>query len=479
MRAYNTSIVGRYGACKLLQRCVDSDKAEFIAMGGRRRVGKTYLIKRFFDDNFDFYTSGICDISNEEQLVNFVMKLQEFSGRVFPQPKNWFEAFNLLKQYLSGIRKKRIIVFIDELPWHDAPKSNFTKALESFWNTWGADQPRLKLIVCGSSTTWMVNKLLGNRGGLHNRVTRRIFLHPFTLGETEQYLDSRHFNWDRKHIVNCYMALGGTPYYLSLLQKDLSLEQNIDKLFYGENPELKMEYEFLFRSLFSDSVSHKRVVELLSTKMAGMSRGEIVESLNITDNGGLTEVLSNLEKCDFIRQYAPFGKKQRGTIYQLTDLFSLFYLRFVRGYKGQNLNAWSSMSDHVKDSWRGYAFEQVCLLHVQQIKHALGINGISADVASWSANVDGKKSQIDLVIDRADRIVNLCEMKYSESLYDITKEYADYLRTRREQFRTITKTRKSLQLTFVTMEGVKPSKNSCDVNSQVYADDLFYDLGDM
>lgn len=473
---YKASIIGREREQEILQKCYDSDKAEFVAIYGRRRVGKTFLVKELFSDRFDFYASGIYQIARDKQLREFSRQIASYSGKKKPHPKNWFEAFNCLKEYLSTLKKERILVFIDELPWYDTPKSDFIRALESFWNMWGSTVKGLKLIVCGSATTWMINKLLGDKGGLHNRVTRRIPLYPFNLYETEQYLSSTGFDWDRQQIMQCYMALGGTPYYLQMLDKDYSIMQNIDRLFFTMEGELRGEYDFLYRSLFNDAKLYTRVVELLASKLKGLTRKEIVSGLEIPDNQALTKVLENLCRCDFLRMYHPYGGKKKGALYQLSDMYSLFYLRFVGGNHVPNPHAWTLMRDQKRESWYGYAFEQVCLHHIEQIKRRLGISGIESDVSAWSyvpKNNDETGGQIDLVIQRADRVINLCEMKYSSVPFVIKTSYMEEMRVRRELFRSKTKTSYTLSLTMVSPYGVQGNKYAGDLGPVVTMDDLF------
>ncbi len=447
-----------------------------MAVYGRRRVGKTFLIKSYFKDKFDFYTTGIYEGSKAEQLRFFNRQLCEYAKFPYPQADNWYDAFDQLKHYLGGLKKSRLVVFIDELPWLDTPRSNFIKAFELFWNSWAADQNKLKLIVCGSATTWMTSHVLGSKGGLHNRVTRRIKLAPFTLAETEAYLKSLGIVWNRYQTAEAYMVMGGTPYYLQKLQKQFSMAQNIDRLFFSENAELRDEYAFLFRSLFKDSAIYRSTVELLSKKSKGMTRQEMKEALKFPDGGRFTEVLENLCDCDFIRKYAAFGKKERDVIYQLTDLFTLFYLRFVKNYNGADEHYWSNMIESaLHKTWCGYSFEQLCLHHTQQIKHVLGISGIQSDICAWSTIADAshKGAQIDLIIDRKDQIINLCEMKYSTSEYEITKRYNEEMQQRRELFRSLTKTKKALHLTMVTSYGIKDNAYAGMVQSQVVLDDLF------
>lgn len=465
-------LIGRQRETEILQRCVASGAAEFIAVYGRRRVGKTFLVKQFFDDKFDFYITGVYEEPRDVQLQLFADALHRHSGSEMTVPSTWIEAFGQLRNYLSTLRRrKKVVVFIDEMPWLDTPGSRFLPALEHFWNSWGSDQHNLKLVVCGSATTWMMSKLIGNRGGLHNRLTERIHLSPFTLSETEAYFKSRGIAFNRHQTVEAYMIVGGIPFYLSKFDRRQGLPQNIDRLFFRRNDaEMRSEYDFLFRSLFNNAEHYRSIVEMLATRTQGMTRSEIQQALGITGGGNLTEMLGNLEHCDFIRKYAPFGKKERTAIYQLTDFYSLFYINFVKHFNGRNEQLWSTTIDSPRHrAWSGYAFEQVCLAHTQQVKSALGISGVATDVCSWH----GEGAQIDLLLDRRDQVVNLCEIKYSLAPYELSHTYAMHLLERREEFRRQTHTRKALHLTMITTYGLKHNAYWNDIQSEVTMDDLF------
>ena len=467
------NIIGREDEKRKLTECYNSDSAELVAVYGRRRVGKTYLIKQFLGDSFTFYATGIYEGNLDEQLHHWQSQLKAYSGKKNRLPKNWFEAFDQLKDYLSSLSDKRLVVFLDEFPWFDTRKSRFLKAFELFWNSWGADQNNLMFIVCGSATTWMTGKLLGNKGGLHNRVTRQIYLRSFTLQETAAFLKSRGISYTPYQVVETYMVLGGIPYYLKLLQKGKSVSHNIDNLLFAENAELREEFDLLFRSLFDDANMYMRVVEVLSSKNIGLTRNEIISELSIQKGGNITTVLDNLVRCDFVRPYQAFGKIQRDTIYQLVDLFSLFYLRFLKGKQTYDEHRWSNMQDDPsRRAWSGYAFEQVCLLHLSQIKKALGISGVQTKACSWVYKSPEQSAQIDLVIDRRDDVINLCEMKFSKVPFEITKDYAMWLEERKELFRSRTKTRKSLFLTMVCPEGLKQNMYADDIQNVVTLDDL-------
>jgi AAA+ ATPase superfamily predicted ATPase len=477
-------IIGREREQKLIEEYIQSDKPELIAVYGRRRVGKTYLIRKFFDDKFDFYFTGSFETPRRIQLDLFQKSLQRYSGKKLKQPKDWFEAFGQLQDYLSTLKKDRIIVFLDELPWMDTPKSNFLTAFSYFWNSWASTVENLKLFICGSATTWMLSKLIGDKGGMHGRVNRQIYLRPFNLEETEEFLESKKINWTRYQIAEAYMTMGGIPYYLDMLEPSMTVSENIDQLFFSEGAVLKTEYDFVFRSLFKDSTLYRSIVEILAQKSVGMTREEICSAARIRSTGLLTEALDNLCKCDFLRTYHAFGKKTKEQMYQLVDLYSLFYLKFVNNDNSQDEHFWSNMREmQARKTWEGYAFEQLCLHHIPQIKQKLRIGGVLTDVCSWQCkpftDADGnsyKGTQIDLLIDRRDGIIDVCEMKFSNSNFMINSAYDERLRDRLATFRVLTKTKKALHLVIITTYGLVSNKYSGDIQSTVLLDDLFQNI---
>ncbi len=475
------NFIGRENEIQILNQYFKSSKSEFVAVYGRRRVGKTFLIREVFGEMFDFEYSGLYETSAKIQRDKFQKEVEKRYDKTMFKTKDWFDAFDNLKEYLLSLKKDKVVVFLDELPWMDTPKSNFRTALSNFWNGWGNQKPLLKLFVCGSATTWMVDKLIGDRGGLYGRISRPIYLAPFTLKETEQYLNIvKKMKYGRRQILETYMIFGGIPYYLDMLDSTIPLTKNVDALLFSENAPLKIEYEFLFRSLFPDSNNYRKVIEFLSGKLSGLTREEIVEGCKIS-GGELSRILANLVSCDFIRKYSAPKKKERNQVYQLTDMFSLFYLRFMKNNSDMDEHFWTNMKESgKKNAWLGYAFEQVCLHHIKQIKTKLGICGIMSNVYAWNikpyTDKDGgswEGGQIDLVIDRSDGVMNLCEMKYSKEEYVIDKKYEEKIRTRTATFRNSEKTRKDLRCTFVTTYGVKMNEYSSIIDDIVKMDDLF------
>jgi hypothetical protein len=388
---------------------------------------------------------------------------------------SWLDAFALLRTGLEKLpRDKRKVLFLDETPWMDTPKSGFLTALEHFWNSWASGREDLFMIVCGSASSWIVKNLLKNKGGLHNRVTKRMRLLPFTLGETEQYLMEKEIDLGRYRTVEAYMILGGVPYYLSLLGKSWSLPQNIDKLCFDADAPLRGEFKEIYTTLFKQSDSYIKVVEALSTKSKGLSRDEIIDQSGLPSGGWLSRILEELELCGFIRSYPSFALQENLVLYQLTDQFSLFHLRFMKPKRPRNPRFWSnSLDSPALSAWRGYAFEQVCLAHIEQIKQTLGVHAISTEVSSWRSRHSSPGAQIDLLIDRRDDIINLCEMKFSKDIFTIDAVEERKLRQRLLAFESETRTKKAIHLTMLTTYGIVRNKHSGIINSLVNMDDLF------
>ena len=467
-------IIGREKERELLNQYIDSNESEFIAIYGRRRVGKTFLIRKMFGERLAFYMTGMDNVTMQDQLLNFTLELRKFSGKDIPVPENWLYAFNSLATYLESLPNGNKIIFMDELPWMDTPKSKFISALEHFWNSWASNRSDIKLIVCGSATSWMIDKLINNRGGLHNRLTHRMAIEPFNLQECKQYFEAKGFGYSQKEIAECYMIMGGIPFYLKQMQKGLSVAQNIDRLFFEIGCALDGEFDNLYRALFKFSENYIRIVEALASKGKGLTRQEIIQQTKLPNNGGLTTMLKELESCGFIRQYEPFAKQKKDILYQLTDFYSLFYFRFIQKNRYRDEHFWTnSLGSGIHRSWSGYAFEMLCLMHIAEIKKALGISGVQSLTSSWRSNSSEEGAQIDLVIDRKDQTVNLCEMKYADRTFVIDKQYDENLRNKLASFREETKTRKSLHLTFVTTYGVKPNAYSGHIQKEVVLEDLF------
>lgn len=472
-------LIGREKEMQELQQAYDSDESKFVAVFGRRRIGKTYLVREVFQDKFAFTYSGMAQASTKEQLQRFYLTLKERGFKGGSYPNNWIEAFYMLEQYLKDLPDRKKVVFLDELPWMDGPKSSFMPAFENFWNAWASARKDILLIVCGSATSWMVKKLLKNRGGLHNRLNNQIHLQPFNLLECELYAKCVNLPIERQEIMDAYMIFGGIPFYWSLLNKSLSLPQNIDALFFGRTPKLGNEFKELYSSLFRQPESYLEIITALAKKKVGMTRDEIIENSNLITNGQLTKYLEDLENCGFIRKYQAIGSKTKNALYQLIDNFTLFYFKFMGDRKNTDVNYWSKIqTTPIYHNWSGLAFERVCLLHSEQIKKALGISGVITNEYSWRTAATGEHpgAQIDLLIDRSDKAINLCEIKYSDGPYTIDKKYMENLRNKASLFRQLTKTRKGIALTMITSSGlVKNSYSMNGIHSQITADDLFVD----
>ncbi len=470
-------LVGRENERKMLKEAYEADESKFVAIYGRRRIGKTYLVRETFENHFTFQHSGYFGGKLSDELFEFCISIRQYGLDGFEQPKNWLEAFELLKRVIMNSPDKRKVVFLDELSWMDTRGSDFVMALEGFWNGWASARKDVLLIVCGSVTSWMISKIVHNKGGLYNRLSFRINLEPFTLKECEEYVNAKNIIMNRYSILQCYMIMGGVPYYWSFLEKGLSLPQNIDRIFFADNALLDNEFEHIYSSLFHNPEPYIKIISALGKKKAGMTREEIVKASKLPESGNLSKKLEELENCGFIRRYNSYGKKQKDSLYQLIDNFTLFYFKFLEK-KPTDEHFWTNnqLSQAVK-TWCGVAFERVCLEHVSEIKNALGISGVSTNAYSWSCKKDNEKglegSQIDLIIERRDQIIDLCEMKYSTKPFKVTLKVDTDIHRKTWDFINATGTHFAVHPIILTPYGITDDSYRGQIQAVITADDLF------
>lgn len=477
-------MIGREKEIKELTERYESGCPEFVAVYGRRRVGKTYLVDETFKDRITFRHSGLSPVDErnhknglKEQLNHFYLSLQLQGMKKSKRPSSWLEAFFLLESHLQSIDDgSRQVIFLDELPWMDTPRSGFITALEAFWNGWASHRDNLMLVVCGSATSWMTDKLINNYGGLYGRLTCRIKLSPFTLAECEQFFHSRGVALSRYDILQSYMVFGGVPYYLGYLKRGMSLAQNIDNVFFAKNAELRNEFDRLFASIFSNPEQMKIIVRFLGSRRSGYTRKEIIKNTGLDDCGASTKLLKALETSDFITSYVPFGEGRRDMHYKLTDPFCLFYMKFVDDNTAMDPDFWMhNVTSQKISSWRGFAFEEVCFLHIQQIKKSLGGLGVASIQSAMIVKGNSKTAgmQIDMVINRKDNVVNLCEMKFVETEFEVKNNYDKKLRERIQWVVDKVSRTHIVQMTLVTTFGLKYGIHSGIFQQVVTMDDLF------
>ena len=478
----DTSIIGREGEIGILDRLLASKEAEMLAIYGRRRVGKTFLIKTHYKEHIVFSATGQYNAKRTTQLANFADRLREY----FPKapsiwtPVSWQEAFQSLRTLLdtaNGSKKK--VLFFDELPWLDSHKSGFLSAFSYFWNDYASLRADILVVICGSAASWIIDKVVNNKGGLHNRITQRIRLMPFTLKETEAYLNQRGVRLDHYQLLQLYMVMGGVPAYLKTIVRGKSAQQIIDEACFSKDGVFAGEFGNLYSALFNNPQKHIEVIGALARKNKGLTRSEILKTAKLLTGGGISTILNELLESGFIQKTYPFGKKEKDSLYRLSDEFSLFYFRFMEKSSGHSVerDTWLAISGSPAYlSWCGYAFENICIKHVLQIKKTLGIAGVRTVESSWyragTKKADG--AQIDLLIDRSDRSINSCEMKFSGKPFVIDKKYAAALENKLTVFRQETNTDKTIFTTFVTTYGVFENEyKSRLVDSEVTMKDLF------
>mgnify|MGYP004446170659 FL=1 len=467
-------IIGRKREMAELKAFTESEESEMIVVYGRRRVGKTFLIRSTFQNDFAFYVTGVSPAeggrkaSLADQLKNFRMALNEYGDIDESDPANWMDAFDRLKKLLrQNNQQRRQIVFIDELPWMETPRSRFLSAFEQFWNGWATRQNNIVLVVCGSATSCIINNIINNKGGLYNRSSHELYVKPFTLKECEDYLQYRGFNYSRMDVLATYMIMGGIPHYMKQLSKSQSLAQNIDHLFFEFKSPLKREYRRLFSSVFNQADKYIEIIETLGKHIYGLTRDEICKKMGMKSGGNISQMLDNLESSCFITSFTPINSKV--VSYRLTDFFTLFYLRFVKDNDMNDNAYWThTLNTPEQNTWAGLTYELVCYMHDQQIKNALGISGILCGKKTWR----GRNAQVDMVFERGDKVLQLFEIKYSTNEYCLTSEERTKIENRKQQLLEDYGRQTTTMTTIITTNGVKGALQNL-VQNVMTLDDLF------
>ncbi|MCF8298471.1 MAG: ATP-binding protein, partial [Saprospiraceae bacterium] len=461
---------------------LNSNKAELIAVYGRRRIGKTFLVRSVYEKHIQFEFSGIYNISLKQQLNNFHLK---FSDKYFDEnnkknkkPNSWFDAFHQLSKYIDKIKtKKKKVIFIDEFPWLDTRKSKFLAAFENFWNSYAAKRDDLIVVICGSAASYMVKNIIKNKGGLHNRITEKIQLKPFSLAETKKLLKYNNIRFTNYDIIQLYMLMGGIPFYLEKIRAGESVAQAVDRLCFSKDGFLRTEFDNVFASLFEQYDNHEAVIRTLAKVRKGLTRTELLEKSKIKSGGTSTKTLLELEESGFIEKYTPY-KGIKDSLYRLTDEYSMFYIKYIEGTKPAQANAWMKLQTQQSYKiWSGFSFETICIKHIEQIKIALQIAGINAVHGSWIYKSSSDGAQIDLLIDRDDNVINLCEMKFYNTEFTIDKKYANEIANKKSVFTRSTKTTKSIFVTFISSYGLNANEYSRQhVQNDLTMEALFIDL---
>lgn len=452
-------MVGRKSQEKIMNEYLTRKKSAFLAVTGRRRVGKTYLIDEVYGKHFCLRITGIQDADPSIQINNFVQKIAEYSKfPIVTPPNNWQEVFQLLKAHLQSLPKnKKQVIFIDELPWIATKRSGFVQLLAHLWNDYLSKEKHFILVICGSATSWIANKIVNDKGGFHNRLDQAIKLKPFTLKETKEFLIQKKIQLTDQAIAELYMVMGGIPYYLEKIKKGMSVNQIIADLCFDENGILNNEYENLYKALFEHSENHEAIVAALAKAPHGLTRKQIIDKSKVQAGGPYTRAMNDLVVSGFVEEIVPFGREKRGAVYRLLDEYSIFYHKFIAKNKKKGKGIWTSLyNSQSYKIWTGYAFENLCMRHLSEIKNALGISGVYTEHYSFIQKPDKKTKtgyQIDLIIDRKDDSLNLCECKFYNTEFTIDKDYAAKLRNRKQAFKETTKTKKTIFNTLISSYG--------------------------
>lgn len=470
-------IIGRDKEIEILKNATKDEKSHFIAVYGRRRIGKTFLVREVFNNNFTFEHTGLYLGKTKQQLHAFQLSLINCGYNPKKKIKTWLDAFDELKHLIENSNEKKKIIFIDELSWMDTSKSDMIIALENFYNSFVSSRKDVVLIVCSSATSWILKKVIHNKGGLYNRLTEQINLKSFNLKECEDFIKSQGLILTRNQIIEGYMVMGGVPYYWGLLKKGLSLSQNIDELFFNENSQLKDEFKYLYSSIFKKPETYVKIIEQLSKTKVGLTREEIAKKIKTTNNGNLGDKLEELEVCEFIKKISNFGTKKKGSVYKLIDNYTLFYYSFLKNNPNDEHFFSNQINTPKINTWLGLSFENICFSNIDKIKEKLSINGVHTEVCSNRCLKNEEKgvfgSQIDLLIIRNDKVINLCEIKYSQFEYIPSLEFEDDIKRKINDLSVSTNSKYAIHPTLITNNGLVNNTHSNVIQSVVTGEDLF------
>ncbi len=474
-------IIGREKEQEKLKGALDKEESQLIAVYGRRRVGKTYLIENTLAREIVFDATGIKGANIRTQLSNFKAQIVKRSKKYQKTPtlQNWFDAFQLLQEYIESKGKEKKVIYIDEFPWFCGQRSEFLPLFEHFWNNFCAKRKDIIVIVCGSAASFMVNNIIYNKDGLHGRISTTIKLLPFDLYETKEYLKYKKINWDYYDMVQCYMILGGIPHYLNQIDKRYTLPQNIDRLCFEARGQLMNEFDQVLLSLFRNSSLHKSIIIELAQKRIGLTRSALNENLGKGNNSAFTKAIRELEESGFIKECPSFDQKATKSLFRLNDEFCFFYLKYIEPNKGQGEGTWLHLfNSRSFDSWSGFAFEMLCMKHTPQIKAALGIPKVRTTTHSWTSKEAQRSSQksgaqIDMLLKRQDRRIDIVEMKFYNKPYTISKSYRDQMINKKDVFEEEVNPDAALALVMITTFGLKRNTHSNILTDHFTMEDLF------
>lgn len=467
----NNFVIGRAKEKAELKTVLESKKSEFLGIYGRRRIGKTFLIREYFKNmkGVQFLSfQGQKDVDTKTQIDTFYHELEkQFKiNYQLKRARDWQGAFHdfdkFIEKHTLENKKDVIVLFLDELPWFCNSKAGFLPALDYYWNQRWSANAKMKLIVCGSAASWMIKNVVNAKGGLHNRLTKKMYIAPFQFVEVKEFSKTNKLNFTDTQLLQIYMVLGGVPFYWSLLKKTTPISKQIDDLLFGKNAILKNELQNIFRSLFDNSELHLRIVKILSAAKSGIERNTLLNKCQIKSGGQASQYLDNLIHSGFIESFHLFGNKKKLTLFRLIDSFSYFDSYWSKQSLGL-VAFWQNKIQTPKlNTWAGYAFENFCLQHINQIIKALEIDRQVEAIHSWHSidqnkkgDIEEKGAQIDLIIERMDGVLHVIEIKYSQNEFVLKKEDAKNILNKVDRFKEKTQYRGQIKINLVTPIGLK------------------------
>jgi hypothetical protein len=408
--------VGRKNELRMLNDAYRSGKDELVVLYGRRRIGKSSLVKRFAEKKKAYYEfEALEGETTPGQINHFLQQLKkQIDDPILDSVRfaNWEQVFTYLTEKVINRKSKvKKILFLDELPWMAAGRIRLVSLLKYYWdNHWKSKH--VMLILCGSVASFMVKKVL-HSNALYGRTTIEILLKGFSPEEAARLLSKKR---SREETLNYQLVFGGVPKYLEQINTSQSFNKNMNTLCFSPHGIMLKEVERIFYSQFREPRTYLKIINLLKNGIFSLS--EISSKTKIPSGGGLKQYLKNLERAEMIRSYIPFDRSGNSKFkkYTLADEFLVFFFK----YMGPNLRVikesssrrlFETLTQNSFDSWLGFAFERFCLKHAGLLALVMDF----ADdilLASPYFKKNDERFQIDLLYQRADRVITVCEIKH-------------------------------------------------------------------
>jgi AAA+ ATPase superfamily predicted ATPase len=404
--------IGRKVEIAQLTALIDLPRPSIAVIYGRRRVGKSELIRHVTQGKNVLSFEGLEGQPKHKQIKNFLFQLSAQSNIREKNISDWPDALILLRTLTQD---GQWIIILDEFQWMANYQNELVSVIKMIWEKYLSQNPDLTLILCGSIASFMKSKVLKS-SALYGRTDYELNLHELNLSEISEFFPGK----GSDEVIDTAMLVGGIPKYLELISEYPSLYDALEPLAFSQDGFFKTEYDRLFASHFGKKPIFMKIIQTLATNPYGLTTGKLAKEMQVASGGTLCHQLDDLESAGFLHSIIPFDKPEGSKLrkYILMDAYVRFYHSIIRGSMKEttppNTQFHAIMSSPRYAAWAGMAFEFLCMRHHKEISRILGFHGIPYTAGPFfqRKTLDTPGVQIDLLFERSDKILVLCEMKY-------------------------------------------------------------------